>query len=262
VANVLMLALGAGMLPLLRLARTRRELLTRLPLAYPVGIAGTGILTAHLALLHVPIGRIGLPVLSATSLVLGLRRLPGGHRSGRAQNMFRALPALTLLAVTAAFFVHATRLFAVKPLVEFDGWAIWATRAQALFDFGHPIAPVFTDPTYPALQYPLLLPSLEALDFRFMGTFDGTLIHLQLLGFAIAFVSGAWIRCATRSAFCPPAAVCWRSCSAHVLPPAPSNFTDVPLAPSWRWVLPHSQPGLRQEPRLLPAAALFWEQRP
>jgi hypothetical protein len=231
VANVLMLALGAGMLPLLRLARTRRELLTRLPLAYPVGIAGTGILTAHLALLHVPIGRIGLPVLSATSLVLGLRRLPGGHRSRRARNVIRALPALTLLAVTAAFFVQATRLFAVKPLVEFDGWAIWATRAQALYDFGHPVAPVFTDPTYPALQYPLLLPSLEALDFRFMGTFDGSLIHLQLLGFAIAFVSGAWILLRNQAPSVLLAAVLLAIVTAptffHQLP---SNFADVPLA--------------------------------
>jgi hypothetical protein len=38
----------------------------------------------------------------------------------------------------------------------------------------------------------LLLPSLEAVDSRFLGHFDGTLVHLQLAGLALAFVGGAW----------------------------------------------------------------------
>jgi len=78
VANLLMLALGCGLLPLLRLARTRREVLGRLPLAYAVGLAATGILTADLAVVDVPVGRLVLPLLAVASLVLGLRRLPGG----------------------------------------------------------------------------------------------------------------------------------------------------------------------------------------
>ena len=95
--------------------------------------------------------------------------------------------------MAAVFASAAARLFAVKPLLESDGWVIWATRARTLFEYGHPVAPVFTDPTYPALQHPLLLPGLEAVAFRFMGGFDGTLVHLQLLGLAIAFVGGAWV---------------------------------------------------------------------
>ena len=59
-ANVLMLGLGAGLLPLLRLARTPQELLARLPLAYAVGLAATGILAAELALVDVPVGWIAL----------------------------------------------------------------------------------------------------------------------------------------------------------------------------------------------------------
>ena len=77
--------------------------------------------------------------------------------------------ALAVLGVAAAFAIPAARLFVVKPLLESDGWVIWATRARTLFEFGHPVAPVFTDPSFPALQYPLLLPSLEAVAFRFMG---------------------------------------------------------------------------------------------
>jgi len=77
-ANVLMLALGSGLLPLLRLARTRRDLLTRLPLGYAVGLAATGILAADLAVVDVTVGWITLPLLAAGSLALGLRSLPPG----------------------------------------------------------------------------------------------------------------------------------------------------------------------------------------
>ncbi len=44
IANLLMLVLGCGLLPFLHLARTRRELVTRAPLGYAVGLAATGIL--------------------------------------------------------------------------------------------------------------------------------------------------------------------------------------------------------------------------
>src|SRR5262249_35093182 len=94
------------------------------------------------------------------------------------------LVALALLAAALALLVRATPLFAVKPLLESDGWMIWGLRARALYDFGHPASPVFTSLAYPALQHPLWLPALEALDFRFIGSFDGTLIHLQLLALA------------------------------------------------------------------------------
>ena len=100
------------------------------------------------------------------------------------------------------YLANAARLFAVKPLLENDGWALWGLRAQALYDAGHPFAPVFTDPPYPALQYPLFLPGLEAVDARFMSTFDGTAIHLQLLGLAIAFVARRGPCCATTRRRC------------------------------------------------------------
>jgi hypothetical protein len=191
VANLLMLALGAGLLPFLGAASTRRELVVRLPLAYAVGLAATGIASAHLALVHVPVGRAGLPLLAAASVAAGAWRLRRDREPLRLR--LHVEPAYIVLALALVLFVRALRLFAVKPLLEFDGWAIWATRARALYDYGHPIAPVFTDPVYPALQYPLLLPSLEALDFRFLGRFDGALLHLQLAGFALAFLGGAWV---------------------------------------------------------------------
>jgi hypothetical protein len=226
-ANLLMLALGAGLLPLLGAARSRRDLLVRLPLAYPVGIAATGIVSAHLSLAHLAVGRVALPLLAAVVLAGGLARLPGGSRRLRP----RFEPSYVVLLLAVVLCLRAARLLAVKPLLEFDGWAIWATRARALYEYGHPVAPVFTDPTYPALQYPLLLPSLEALDFRFLGHFDGTLVHLQLAGLALAFVGGAWTLLRERVQPLLLAAVLLAIVAAPTFfNQLQTNYADIPLA--------------------------------
>ena len=54
--QLLFLALGAGALPLLGIARDRAQLLDRLPLAYVAGIAIGGIVAAHLALVNATVG--------------------------------------------------------------------------------------------------------------------------------------------------------------------------------------------------------------
>jgi hypothetical protein len=164
-----------------------------------------------------------------------------------------------VLGVAAVFAVEAARLLAVKPLLESDGWVIWATRARTLFEYGHPVAPVFTDSSFPALQYPLLLPGLEALAFRFMGEFDGTLVHLQLLGLAIAFVGGSWV---LRREQAPPVLLA-ATLLAVVTAPAyvfqlETNFADIPVAMLIGLGLASLAAWLRTGATgLLPAAALF-----
>jgi hypothetical protein len=230
VANLLMLGLGAGLLPLLRLARTPQQLLARLPLAYAVGLVTTGVLAAELALVHVPVGWIALVVVTVAALAFGLRRLE--RAPWEASPALRGrVPAYVLLAVVGAFLASAAGLFAVKPLFETDGWMLWAMRARALYDFGHPAAPVFTAGQYPGLPYPLWLPALEAADFRFMGAFDGTLVHLQLAGLAIAFFGGAWVllRRFARP-FLLAAALLAIVTAPSVFNQLQTNFADIPLA--------------------------------
>jgi hypothetical protein len=260
VANLLLIVLGVGLLPLLRLAGTRRELLTRLPLAYAVGIAAGGILVAHLSLLHVPVGRIGLPLLAGASLALGLHRVwratPGERLRWRPEDV----AAVGVLGVVCAFAFPTAKLFVVKPLLESDGWVIWGTRARTLFEYGHPIAPLFTDPSFPALQHPLLLPGLEALDFRFMGSFDGTLIHLQFLGLAIGFVGGAWTLLRRHA---PPVLLAAALLAIVTAPnfflQLQTNFADIPLAMFFALGLAALAAWLRTgEPGLLPATVLFF----
>jgi hypothetical protein len=260
VANVLMLALGVGLLTLLRLADTPRELLAKLPLAYAAGLAGTGILASELALVHVAVGRVLLPLLALGTLALGLRRLDRSETATRgARISLWTLPAVALLGVAFVYLANAARLFAVKPLLENDGWALWGLRAQALYERGHPFAPVFTDDPYPALSYPLLLPELEAVGARFMGGFDGTVIHLQLLGLAVAFVAGGWTLLHRHA----PSLLLAAALLAIVLAPAffrqlQTNSADVPLAMAIALGVAALAAWIRSGERgLLPAATLF-----
>jgi hypothetical protein len=258
-ANVLILVLGTGLLPLLRLAGTRRELLLRLPLGYAVGLAAIGILAADLAVVHVPVGWIVLLVLAAAAAALGVRSLRCGARREPLRSWWSSLPAYAVLAVTAAFAVPAARLLAVRPLTDSDAYAIWVMRAHALYIFGHPIAPVFTAAPYPALQHPLLLPALNALDFRAMRDFDPTLVHLQLLGFGVALVGGGWVLLREHA---PPLLLAATLLAVITAPTfliqLQTNFADVPLACFVALGVASLATWLRSGgPGLLPASALF-----
>jgi hypothetical protein len=192
-ANVLYFAVGAGLLPILRIGRTWDEVLARLPLAYLLGVAATAILAAHLALIEVPLGLAELVVLAALVVLVGWRRVRRTDASNRL--LLAGEPAWSTalggaaLVVCAVLLVHAWRTYEIRPLLEWDGWAIWGTRARALYEFGGATGPVFTTEEYLPLQHPLLLPALEAMDFRAMSAFDPTLIHVQLLLLAVGFLA-------------------------------------------------------------------------
>jgi dolichyl-phosphate-mannose-protein mannosyltransferase len=227
----------------------------RLGLAYIAGVAAVGIATAHLALVHVPIGLLELVVVAVALLLYRWRRrpirpvLPGPP----------GVAAGVLLVLVLALLVQAAAAFAVRPLIEWDGWAIWAMKARALFDFGGAQHDVFTTAPYAPLQHPLLLPSLEATGFRAIGSYDGTLIHLQLALLALGFAVGLWTLLRERVA-APLAAVAVFAIVAaeSVLRQLAGNLADIPLALFvalglvclGRWVLEHDR-------GLLALAALF-----
>lgn len=194
-ANALFLAIGVGLLPLLRIAPDRATLVERLPLAYPVGVAASGILAAHLALIDVPVGLVELVVLAAVVLFFGLRRLRAGGPATRPRREPRwsLVVGAGALVVALVLLAHAWATYEIRPLLEWDGWAIWGTRSRALYEFGGATGPVFTSEVYLPLQHPLLLSSLDAVDFRAMSSYDPTLVHVQLallaFGFLLGFVS-------------------------------------------------------------------------
>ena len=229
-ANLLFLVIGAELLPLLRIARTRAELRTRLALGYIVGVAAVGILAAHLALVDVPIGLVELVVLVVVLAWPAWRRVRALPEGVRRPARVGALGILTFVAALV-LLGHAARAFEVRPLVEWDGWAIWGTRARALYDFGGAQHSVFTTAPYGPLQHPLWLPALESIGFRAMGAYDGTLIHVQLALLAIGFGAALWTLLTERvPALFAGASVLAIAAADSVLRQLGGNLADIPLA--------------------------------
>jgi hypothetical protein len=237
-ANALYLLIGLALLPLLRVARTRAELATRLGLAYIVGVAATGALSAHLALIGVPVGLLELGVVTVLLWIPAARRLRAFPEERREAPPARSrldtassIVGIGSFVLALALLAHAGRAFAVRPLVEWDGWAIWAMKARALYDFGGVAHGVFTTHPYGPLQHPILLPALEATGFRSMGAFDGTLIHVQLALLAFGFAAALWPLLRERV----PAALVGATVLAIVgaestLRQLAGNLADIPLA--------------------------------
>ncbi|MDX6401824.1 MAG: hypothetical protein QOF27_2430 [Gaiellaceae bacterium] len=229
-ANLLMLLAGLGMLPLLGVARSWRELAHRSGLAYLLGILLAGILSAHLALVHIGFGWLGLATLAAVSLVACCWRLRGSARPGWARPGWIHLAGVVALL---AVIVDYARAFRVAPLNRYDAWAIWALKGHALYAFGWADPTVFAGASYrfANLDYPLLLPSLEAIAFRSMGAFDTRLLHLQFLFFLVATVAALFALLRDRV----PPLVLWLSLLSIVLAPAVFDqlvtaYADLPLA--------------------------------
>jgi hypothetical protein len=199
----------------------------RLGLAYIVGVAVVGIATAHLALVHVPIGLLELVVVAVALVLYRWRRRPIRPRLPERPDLAGGV----LLVLALGLIVKATAAFAVRPLIEWDGWAIWAMKARALFDFGGAQHDVFTTAPYAPLQHPLLLPALEATGFRAIGRYDGTLIHLQLALLALGFAVGLWTLLRERvSAPLAGVAVFAIVAAESVLRQLAGNLADIPLA--------------------------------
>jgi hypothetical protein len=229
-ANVLMLAGGIGVLPLLGIARSWRELVSRAGLAYLCGILVAAIVAANLALVHVSFGWIGLSVLAVASLAFTARRLRGSELPSWRQPSWLSLAAVGALAALLAEYARA---FAVAPLDRYDAWAIWALKGHALYAFGWADPVVFAGSEYrfANLDYPLLLPSLEAIDFRAMGAFDTRLFHLQFLLLLVAVLAAL----ATVLRDRVPSLLLWIALGAIALAPAVFDqlltaYADLPLA--------------------------------
>jgi hypothetical protein len=229
-ANALMFAAGVGLLPLLGIARSWRQLVARSGLAYLCGMLLAAIVAANLALVHVSFGWIGLAALAALSLVVGGVRLRGTERPVIRRPSWIALAGG---AVLAAMLIEYWRAFVVAPLNRYDAWAIWALKGHALYAFGWADPAVFAGAAYrfANLDYPILLPSLEAIDFRSMEAFDTRVLHLQFLLVLVAAVAALAALLHDRV----PALLLWPSLIAITLAPAVFDqlltaYADVPLA--------------------------------
>ena len=225
-----MLVTGLGVLPLLGAARSWAELSARSGLAWLCGLVTAGIVAANLALVHVPFGWIGLATLTVLLTVAGAWRLRGTDRPVARRPTWLSLAGAAILV---GILVEYGRAFDVAPLDRYDAWAIWALKGHALYAFGWADPKVFAGSEYrfANLDYPLWLPSVEALDFHAMGAFDTRILHLQFLFFLAAALAalGAVLRERV------PPVLLWFALLAVALAPAVFDqlltaYADLPLA--------------------------------
>src|SRR2546425_4235529 len=194
-ANALYLGAGCGILWGIRGWRTLPETLRLHGFAYILGIASFGV-TASLVL----IGGAGLGTPRVLALTLGWAAVGAALGVARSRPLPRALrlgdggpePGVIVGVVAAALtlvllegFFRAARL---QGLTGYDAFAFWVPKAKAIYFFGGLDPQLFR--TLPGPSYPLLVPALQAMDFRLMGAADATTIALQywflLAGFLFA----------------------------------------------------------------------------
>jgi hypothetical protein len=208
---------------------------------------------------RVAIGWSALGSLAVLVLAAGAFRLRGTELPRWRRPQWPSVIGAFAIAVVLAEYARA---FAVAPLDRYDAWAIWSLKGHALYAFGWADPVVFAGESYrfAHLEYPILLPSLEAIDFRAMGAFDTQLLHLQflLVLFAAVFALAAIFRGLV------PEVLLWISLLAMALAPSVfdqllSAYADLPLAlflavglaAAGRWLLTN-------EPWALGVAALLF----
>jgi len=162
--------------------------------SYLAGLAIVGILSAHLALVHVTFGWTALALTAAVALGAWLVRARGRKLLSSLRPRRPTAVGLLALGLLGVLLARAWPLFAAKPLDDYDAWAEWGMKGKALTLLGWADPGLFAAPAARPLNinYPLLLPSLESVAARAMGGFDPQLIHLQFLLFAVAFFAALY----------------------------------------------------------------------
>jgi hypothetical protein len=236
--NVGCAASGAAVAIVAGLPVRRAWLPTIAGLALALGIATWG-LAANLGAMtgiDVRLLSTALVVVAAILVATAVRRVRpptlGSLSPPPAGALARATEAACLAAL-AVLSIAVLRLSSASVLDQWDGWAIWAPKAHALFVDGDAWGPVFREQAY-AMQhseYPLFLPALEALSAHAIGRFDPTLIDTEAAVVLVAFGWAAWamLRLVVVPVVAAAVAVALVS-SAPLIVNATANYADSVLA--------------------------------
>ena len=183
-ANAAFFAAGAG---IVRLFGWR--LRTHPGLAYMSGISSVGVLSTLMLMAGLALRWWQILILCALLASLGLVTHDRPEPTSAKTDWRLALPFGGLLSgYLVVLFVQCV----FQPLNSWDAWAKWTMKARAIVLLGGLDTSVFANHAYQplVLDYPMLIPGLEAIDFRFMGRLDSMVIHVQfwllLVGFLVA----------------------------------------------------------------------------
>jgi 4-amino-4-deoxy-L-arabinose transferase-like glycosyltransferase len=145
-----------------------------LGLSYVVGVAAVGVVAPLLLVLGLSLDVWQALLLCAALAATGLlpRRLP------------LRLPApaerapVALLALAGALLALLAVDLWWQPLWSYDSWTFWTPKARALVELGGLDERWFTGADVLNPDYPMLLPAVEAIGFRFTG-YETRLLDLQ-----------------------------------------------------------------------------------
>lgn len=188
VLNLLFLIAGSGILWGIRGWTTWREWASLGGIAYMSGLAAVSVLATL-----VPIygGALSATAILALVAGVGLAGIALGAAKGRplprraAPAAATDLVALVPAVVTAILLVLFLRVARIQPMTSWDAWSFWMTKAKAIYYFGGVDTSIFRQ-TWPS--YPLLVPVLAAMNFRFMGAADTTALAVQWWLLAVGLV--------------------------------------------------------------------------
>ncbi len=193
--NVLFLAAGLALLWGLRGFGSWLDLLETLGLALCLGlsavavlatlvlVAGGGLSTATILALCAAVAATGAAVALA-------RHRPLPRTIGRLPRLSPGvLVAAGLALATVTILVAFVRVARVAPLGGGDSWEFWVPKAKIIYFFGSIDGKLFA--SLPGPRYPLLVPALQAMDFRFMGSTFAPALAFQYWFLYAGFVFAA-----------------------------------------------------------------------
>lgn len=230
IVNVAYLAVGAAALVLPGWVSREPATWYRLGAAYPVGIVVVVVPASYLALVRVPVSAtatvVGVAVVGFASWRLKVwRRGFARPRIGNGSFVARLCGL-----VIAVLLVYALRTFATRPLLEWDSWVVWMSKARLLYENPSAAPAALRSGSYGQAPYPLGLPTLEALGFSAMGRFDGMVIAVQFLFLAMAFPIALWSLLRTRARSWMVALTSLVIvCAPQILYQLLTRYADVPL---------------------------------
>ena len=153
------------------------------------------------------------------------------HEAGIGSSLRRSSSASARSSPRLLLLAHAMRTFAVRPLVEWDGWAIWAMKARALYDFGGVATACSRRSRTGRSSTRCSCRRSRRPGFRAMDAFDGTLIHVQLALLAFGFAAALWTLLRERvPAALAGAAILAIVAADSMLRQLAGNLADIPLA--------------------------------
>jgi hypothetical protein len=264
---------GIGLLAAIGLVSTPGELRRYGAIAPLAGMAWVGIIAATVATIGSRLSIAGLLLVTVVTCAIGGTRVarrkdrePVFARAPRARSLFDGLAIASALLALAIVSLFALSLFLVKPLAEYDGWAMWGMKSRAIAALGGDPG-VFASPAYARLhlEYPLLLPSLHALPLQLIDGFTSNAVVLGCLAIGFAGLGAVWglLRDRVRASLLLPSIAALASAPAFFTQLS-TGYADIPVAmfaaagalAAARWLLDDARAWLVLTTLFLTAACL------